>query len=120
MPRCGLVCAQRPRHGPAPATRRGWCCAAGIATRCRSAARAPGTLGRGAQQLKDSAGVQMFANRLGKNLKRLRGWAEREGISCYRLYDADMPEYAFAIDTYRTVAPEEQWLYVQEYAAPAE
>jgi 23S rRNA (guanine2445-N2)-methyltransferase / 23S rRNA (guanine2069-N7)-methyltransferase len=83
-------------------------------------AREPGTLGRGAQQLKDSAGAQMFANRLGKNLKRLRGWAEREGISCYRLYDADMPEYAFAIDTYRTLAPEEQWLYVQEYAAPAE
>ena len=31
-----------------------------------------------------------------------------------------MPEYAFAIDLYRTVGPEESWLYVQEYAAPAE
>ena len=83
-------------------------------------AREPGTLGRGVAHLKDSAGARMFANRLAKNLKRLRPWAEREGISCYRLYDADMPEYAFALDLYRTVEPGETWLYVQEYAAPAE
>ena len=31
-----------------------------------------------------------------------------------------MPEYAFAIDRYATLEPAEQWLYVQEYAAPAE
>ena len=60
----------------------------------------------------------MFGNRLGKNLKRLKGWAERGGISCYRLYDADMPEYAFAIDSYRTLPEGLAWLYVQEYAAP--
>jgi 23S rRNA (guanine2445-N2)-methyltransferase / 23S rRNA (guanine2069-N7)-methyltransferase len=83
-------------------------------------AREPGTLGRGVAHLKESAGARMFANRLSKNLKRLRPWAEREGISCYRLYDADMPEYAFAIDLYRAIEPEETWLYVQEYAAPAE
>jgi 23S rRNA (guanine2445-N2)-methyltransferase / 23S rRNA (guanine2069-N7)-methyltransferase len=83
-------------------------------------AREPGTLGRGVAHLKDSAGAQMFANRLAKNLKRLRPWAEREGISCYRLYDADMPEYAFAIDLYQVIEPPESWLHVQEYAAPAE
>ena len=83
-------------------------------------AREPGTLGKGAAHLRDTAGARMFANRLGKNLKRLRGWAEREGVSCYRLYDADMPEYAFAIDVYRAIEPDELWLYVQEYAAPAE
>src|SRR6266853_275129 len=49
-----------------------------------------------------------------------RSSAEREGVSCYRVYDADMPEYAFAIDVYRTIEPDELWLYVQEYAAPAE
>jgi 23S rRNA (guanine2445-N2)-methyltransferase / 23S rRNA (guanine2069-N7)-methyltransferase len=82
--------------------------------------RTPGTLGRGVAHLKDTPGARMFANRLGKNLKRLRGWADRSGVSCYRVYDADMPEYAFAIDRYRTLAPDEDWLYVQEYAAPAE
>jgi len=82
--------------------------------------RAPGTLGKGIAHLKDSAGALMFSNRLAKNLKRLRGWARRQEVSCYRLYDADMPEYAFAIDQYRTLEPAQDWLYVQEYAAPAE
>ena len=82
--------------------------------------RAPGTLGKGVAHLKDSPGAHMFANRLTKNLKRLRAWAERSGVSCYRLYDADMPEYAFAIDLYRTADTQEDWLYVQEYAAPSE
>jgi 23S rRNA (guanine2445-N2)-methyltransferase / 23S rRNA (guanine2069-N7)-methyltransferase len=82
--------------------------------------REPGMLGRGVAHLKETAGARMFANRLAKNLRRLRPWAERAGIWCYRLYDADMPEYAFAIDLYRVIEPEESWLYVQEYAAPAE
>jgi 23S rRNA (guanine2445-N2)-methyltransferase / 23S rRNA (guanine2069-N7)-methyltransferase len=82
--------------------------------------REPGTLGRGVAHLRDTPGARMFANRLGKNLKRLGSWARQEGVSCYRLYDADMPEYAFAIDLYRTIDPEESWLQVQEYAAPAE
>ena len=83
-------------------------------------AREPGMLGRGASHLKDTPGARMFANRLAKNLKRLGSWARREEVSCYRLYDADMPEYAFAIDRYQTLDPAELWLYVQEYAAPAE
>lgn len=57
-------------------------------------------------------GGQMFANRLQKNLRTLGKWARREGIECYRLYDADMPEYALAIDLYR------DWVHVQEYAPP--
>jgi 23S rRNA (guanine2445-N2)-methyltransferase / 23S rRNA (guanine2069-N7)-methyltransferase len=66
-------------------------------------------------------GSQMFANRLAKNLKELGGWARREGVACFRLYDADMPEYAFAIDVYQSDPQGEggRWLYVQEYAAPA-
>ncbi|QPG62933.1 bifunctional 23S rRNA (guanine(2069)-N(7))-methyltransferase RlmK/23S rRNA (guanine(2445)-N(2))-methyltransferase RlmL [Pseudomonas sp. BIGb0427] len=59
-----------------------------------------------------SEGGQMFANRLQKNLKQLGKWAKRENVSCYRLYDADMPEYALAIDLYQ------DWVHVQEYAAP--
>ncbi|UZE30695.1 bifunctional 23S rRNA (guanine(2069)-N(7))-methyltransferase RlmK/23S rRNA (guanine(2445)-N(2))-methyltransferase RlmL [Pseudomonas asplenii] len=59
-----------------------------------------------------SEGGQMFANRLQKNLKQLGKWAKREGVDCYRIYDADMPEYALAIDLYH------DWVHVQEYAAP--
>ena len=60
-------------------------------------------------------GAQMFGNRLRKNLQRLDPWAERAGIDCFRVYDADMPEYAFAIDLYGRAARQ---VYVQEYAAP--
>ncbi|HEX8756227.1 MAG TPA: bifunctional 23S rRNA (guanine(2069)-N(7))-methyltransferase RlmK/23S rRNA (guanine(2445)-N(2))-methyltransferase RlmL [Steroidobacteraceae bacterium] len=82
--------------------------------------RRPGTMAREVSPLRDTPGARMFANRLAKNLKRLRGWADKAHVSCYRLYDADMPEYAFAIDIYHTVEPEETWAYVQEYAPPAE
>ncbi|RME33300.1 MAG: bifunctional 23S rRNA (guanine(2069)-N(7))-methyltransferase RlmK/23S rRNA (guanine(2445)-N(2))-methyltransferase RlmL [Gammaproteobacteria bacterium] len=61
-------------------------------------------------------GGEAFANRLDKNLRRLRKWARREGIDCYRLYDADLPEYALAIDLYQGDEPR---LHVQEYAPPA-
>lgn len=59
-----------------------------------------------------SEGAQMFANRLEKNKKQLAKWAKQQDISCYRLYDADMPEYALAIDIYN------DWVHVQEYAPP--
>nr|CRH05201.1 Ribosomal RNA large subunit methyltransferase L [Candidatus Magnetococcus massalia] len=57
-------------------------------------------------------GAQMFANRLRKNLKRLKKWVKREEVECYRIYDADMPEYALALDRYG------EWVVVQEYQAP--
>ena len=63
---------------------------------------------------------EAFGNRIAKNLKRLRAWTKREAVSCYRIYDADMPEYAFAIDRYEAADQSRQWLYVQEYAAPDE
>jgi 23S rRNA (guanine2445-N2)-methyltransferase / 23S rRNA (guanine2069-N7)-methyltransferase len=68
-------------------------------------------------------GAQMFANRLRKNLQRLEPWAEREHIDCFRVYDADMPEYAFAIDLYgqgarELTGPGARHVYVQEYAPP--
>ena len=82
--------------------------------------REPGRFSKPDASLKDSPGAQMFGNRLAKNLKHLRSWVTKSDITCYRVYDADMPEYAFAIDIYRTLDPEQTWLYVQEYAAPAE
>jgi 23S rRNA (guanine2445-N2)-methyltransferase / 23S rRNA (guanine2069-N7)-methyltransferase len=66
-------------------------------------------------------GAAMVANRLRKNLRRLKAWREREGVTCFRAYDADLPEYAAAIDVYATdESPPRTFLHVQEYAAPAE
>ncbi|WP_133010551.1 bifunctional 23S rRNA (guanine(2069)-N(7))-methyltransferase RlmK/23S rRNA (guanine(2445)-N(2))-methyltransferase RlmL [Marinomonas flavescens] len=59
-----------------------------------------------------SPGAKMFANRLHKNMKKFKKWADKKGIECYRVYDADMPEYAVAIDIYQ------DWAHVQEYQAP--
>jgi 23S rRNA (guanine2069-N7)-methyltransferase / 23S rRNA (guanine2445-N2)-methyltransferase len=66
-------------------------------------------------------GSEMFGNRLRKNFAAMSVWARREGIACYRLYDADMPEYAFSIDLYAAAVGEEaeRFVYVQEYAPPA-
>lgn len=62
-------------------------------------------------------GAEMLANRLKKNRKQLAKWVKRDGIQCYRLYDADMPEYAAAVDLYGD--PDDGgYVHVQEYAAP--
>jgi 23S rRNA (guanine2445-N2)-methyltransferase / 23S rRNA (guanine2069-N7)-methyltransferase len=65
-----------------------------------------------------SPGAQMLKNRIEKNYRHLRKRAEREGIDCWRVYDADLPEYASAIDIYRTRAGD-VYLHIQEYQAPA-
>lgn len=58
-----------------------------------------------------------FANRLAKNRKHLGKWARRTGVTCYRVYDADLPDYALAVDVYEAIGGDVH-LHVQEYAAP--
>lgn len=54
-----------------------------------------------------------FSNRVRKNEKKIRSWAKKNKISCFRLYDRDLPEYNLTIDIY------DRWILVQEYAPPA-
>jgi 23S rRNA (guanine2445-N2)-methyltransferase / 23S rRNA (guanine2069-N7)-methyltransferase len=56
---------------------------------------------------------EAFANRLRKNFQHLKKWAAREDVHCWRVYDADLVEYAVAVDLYETAA------HVQEYAPPS-
>jgi 23S rRNA (guanine2445-N2)-methyltransferase / 23S rRNA (guanine2069-N7)-methyltransferase len=84
-----------------------------------------------------SAGAEAVANRITKNARHLRKRLAKEGIGCYRIYDADLPEYAAAVDVYtavregsadtpagRTQGPQvgesvgQTWLHIQEYAPP--
>lgn len=60
-----------------------------------------------------SDGATMLANRLRKNQRKFAPWLKRQNIHCYRLYDADLPEYAVAIDCYGSA------VHVQEYEPPA-
>lgn len=49
------------------------------------------------------AGAQQFANRLKKRSAQLRKWAKRQQVCCYRVYDADLPDFNVAIDVYEGV-----------------
>ncbi|WP_422667278.1 bifunctional 23S rRNA (guanine(2069)-N(7))-methyltransferase RlmK/23S rRNA (guanine(2445)-N(2))-methyltransferase RlmL [Buchnera aphidicola] len=55
-----------------------------------------------------------YTNRLKKNIKRLKKWSILEGIECFRVYDADLPNYNIIVDIYKN------WIVVQEYEAPKE
>ena len=56
--------------------------------------------------------AEMFRNRLRKMHKHQGKWARRQGITCYRLYDKDIPDVPLAIDWY------ESRLHVAEYVRP--
>ncbi len=68
-----------------------------------------------AQASTRAAAAADFANRIQKNQKHLGKWARRRGITCYRVYDAELHDYAFAVDVYQAAALH---LHVQEYAPP--
>ncbi len=56
------------------------------------------------------APAEMLANRLRKRSRHLAKWARRSGVSCYRMYDCDIPEIPLVVDWY------EGRLHVSAYA----
>ncbi len=62
---------------------------------------------------KDQEQAELFATRLRKRAKHLRRWPKR-GITCYRLYERDIPELPFVVDRY------EDQLHMTEYDRPHE
>jgi len=46
----------------------------------------------------------MILNKLEKNYKKLKPWADRNKIEAFRLYDKDIPEYPFLVDLYKEYA----------------
>ncbi len=65
-----------------------------------------------------------FAARLKKVARTRAKWARRTDVSCYRIYDADLPDYAVTIDLFQGCDPatgnpsNERWLQIYEYAPP--
>ncbi len=59
-----------------------------------------------------------FASRLTKVYKQRRKWAQKEFVTCYRIYDQDLPDYAVSIDLYISVDEKRRWLVINEYQAP--
>ena len=68
------------------------------------------------------AGSGQFAARLRKVGKERARWARRSQVSCYRIYDADLPDYALSVDLYEGAGAQagERYLRIAEYQAPAE
>lgn len=52
---------------------------------------------------------EMFRNRLTKVYRHISKQARRQGITCYRVYDHDLPEFPFCIEIY------ENNIYLAEY-----
>jgi 23S rRNA (cytosine1962-C5)-methyltransferase len=50
-----------------------------------------------------------FRNRIAKMMRHTSKWARRQGITCYRIYDHDIPDYPFSVDIY------DGRLYIAEY-----
>jgi 23S rRNA (guanine2445-N2)-methyltransferase / 23S rRNA (guanine2069-N7)-methyltransferase len=75
-------------------------------------ASSPVSGGRGPAWRRPSEEAEAFARRLVRNRRRLVPWAERLGLTCYRLYDTDMPEFNLSVDWYDGA------VRVEEYAPP--
>ncbi|MEQ8956246.1 MAG: bifunctional 23S rRNA (guanine(2069)-N(7))-methyltransferase RlmK/23S rRNA (guanine(2445)-N(2))-methyltransferase RlmL, partial [Gammaproteobacteria bacterium] len=67
-------------------------------------------------EVEPSEGAHMVANRIKKNMARMNSWLSREDVCAFRAYDADLPEYAAAVDLYQTETG--RYAVVQEYAPP--
>jgi 23S rRNA (guanine2445-N2)-methyltransferase / 23S rRNA (guanine2069-N7)-methyltransferase len=66
-----------------------------------------------------TGGATAFANRVRKNLRHLSKWARREGVTCWRVYDADLPDFNLAVDLY-DCSDGVRRVVVSEYEAPSE
>lgn len=56
-----------------------------------------------ATQQKTHEQVQLFANRLAKRNRHVGKWARRNGVTCFRLYDRDIPEIPLCLDVYEDI-----------------
>ena len=61
---------------------------------------------------KDREQAELFKNRLVKRARHLRRWPTKRGISCFRLYERDIPEIPLVVDRY------ENYLHITEYERP--
>jgi 23S rRNA (guanine2445-N2)-methyltransferase / 23S rRNA (guanine2069-N7)-methyltransferase len=58
--------------------------------------------------------AEIFSNRLSKMARHMRKWPTKRGITCYRLYERDIPEVPLTVDRYA------DHLHISEYQRPNE
>ena len=62
--------------------------------------------------------AEMLVNRVRKNQRKLAAWRKREGVSCYRIYDRDIPEIPLTIDWYAGRLHAAEWARKRDYDDP--
>ena len=72
--------------------------------------RAPAVFGGLTSKGKEQA--ELFHNRLAKRARHLRRWPGKRGITCFRIYDRDIPEVPLTVDRY------EDYLHLVESERP--
>ena len=82
--------------------------------RCRPRTKPPTTPVFGGLTAKAHEQGELFRSRLEKLARHLRRWPTRQGITCYRLYERDIPEIPLIVDRY------EDHLHIAEYERPHE
>jgi len=65
-------------------------------------------------QAKDHEQAEIFSRRLVKRARHLRRWPTRRGITCFRIYERDVPEIPLVVDRY------DDALHITEYERPHE
>jgi len=58
--------------------------------------------------------AEIFRARLSKRARHLRRWPTKMGVTCYRLYEQDVPEVPLVVDRY------EDYLHIAEFARPTD
>jgi 23S rRNA (guanine2445-N2)-methyltransferase / 23S rRNA (guanine2069-N7)-methyltransferase len=84
----------------------------GKATTEKPYEHAVGSAAFGQLSSKSQEQAELFATRLKKRAKHLRRWPTKRGITCYRLYERDIPEIPLVVDIY------EDCLHITEYDRP--
>ena len=103
-----IECTYYQFHGPAPRE-------AGQSEKSSDADKSGATLPVfGGLNEKAYEQAELFARRLQKRARHLRRWPSRQGITCYRLYDRDIPEIPLVVDRY------EDHLHMSEHERPHE
>ena len=64
--------------------------------------------------------AEEFRNRLAKRARHLRRWPTRKAITCYRLYERDVPEVPLVVDRYMAADSDADYLHISEYERPHE
>lgn len=74
--------------------------------------RRPTTPAFGGLQTSAARQAEEFANRLHNRARHFRRWPTKRGVTCYRLYERDVPDVPLVVDRY------EDALHIAEFARP--